>query len=38
VQVGLCTSVFEKRGADTYLREIKVDLAEPDSFMLSKDI
>ncbi len=38
VQVGLCTSVFEKRGSDTYLRELKVDLVTPDEFILSKDL
>jgi uncharacterized protein len=38
VQVGLCTSVFEKRGTDNYLRELKVDLAIPESFILSKDV
>ncbi len=38
VQVGLCTSLVEKRGTDTYMRELKIDLVTPDSFSLSKDI
>jgi hypothetical protein len=38
VQVGLCTSVYEQRGKDTVLRELKVDLVEPENFIQSKDV
>jgi uncharacterized protein len=38
IEVGIATSVVEKRGAEEYLRELKVDMTHPDSFDLVKDV
>ncbi len=38
VEVGISYNVIENRNGESMLRELKIDLAKPDTFQLSKDV
>lgn len=38
VEVGIATSVVETRNGESYLRELKLDLANPDTFIFGRDV
>lgn len=38
IEVGISSNVIESRNGDTVIRELKVDVAKPKTFQLSKDV
>lgn len=38
IEVGISTNIFEERNGEIYMRELKVDVTNPQSFRLSVDI